>query len=114
MLPFDYIDHLKQKNFSLFDRVTTKTRVFQLIINHNLKIPNFDCDTIEIQDRNLDKKIYAASEIMEHFLSKHQKNMRNKALRILIPEHLVSIFIGKDGKNIIRLKESCGTQITVY
>ena len=35
-------------------------------------------------------------------------------LRVLIQEEMVSFFIGKEGKNINKLKDICRTKITVF
>lgn len=56
----------------------------------------------------------AVKMLLEHFLIKHQRDQNIKALRVLIQEDMVSFFIGKEGKNINKLKDICRTQITVF
>ena len=50
--------------------------------------------------------------LLEHFLIKHQRQ-REKVLKLLISEDLVSLFIGKQGKNIKHLMDKCHTTITL-
>lgn len=84
IFPYDYINHLENKNFALFNWIKRNTGVYDLNINNSLKIPDIKCETISIYDRDSHIKMQAVCALLEHFLSKHQRDKNPKALRVLI------------------------------
>lgn len=110
------MEHLKKNDCEVLKRIKKDSGVKVLEINPNLHLPDLQGNVVTISDRNRKKKETATEMLVEEYSSYLGKLVHWKEpmrLIILIPEAVVSLFIGYRGHQINKAMSMYGTKIIV-
>lgn len=115
IIDYDFYEELQKDNFTLLDKLKTNYKVEKVVIDDEIQIPELNGKILHINSSNSDDKYEAA----EYFVDKYMKfididgNSSSQSLKILMPEIIVSLFIGAKGKQIKQLMYDSRTKLTV-
>ena len=110
------MDHLRKSGKAVMKRIQEESGVRTLEIDPRLHLPDLRGNVVTIADKNRAKKEHATELIVEeyaNYLSNLVHWKEPMRLIILIPEGLVSLFIGYRGQQINRAMSAYGTKIVV-
>ena len=98
-----YSKKIIDSNYNIFKEIKEKTKISELKFELEIKIPDFNEKIIKIFDKCENKK----NKVIELLLNDYKKifllNNKNFKINILIPERLISLFIGNRGNQIKNL-----------
>lgn len=117
LVPFNYADHILDRNVNFLERVKDMTKVHYIKMDPNLNFSDLSCSVVYINDLNEQARYRACRKVIDHFLIKHMKfdpKDERLSLSILIPESQCSMFIGKEGKNIKGIMNKTSTQLDLH
>ena len=111
------IEYFKKKSKHFLKDIQRKTGCENLYIDSEKELPDLIGKVISISDKRMSRKqdaFYYLMDLYEDYLKEYEtKNKKWQSLIILIPEALVSLFIGYKGRNVKNLMKSFRTKIIV-
>lgn len=61
LFPYEYMDHLATKDFTLFKKIKDQTGVYNLLKDSLITLPNINCHTVYIFDEDSRRKLDATN-----------------------------------------------------
>lgn len=111
-----YYDKISRDGFEVLDKIRTKFLLETMKVDDSIEVPDLKGRVVHIFAANDDDKIEAAEYFVERYLKATDNNddsASDNSLKILMPEGVVSLFIGAKGKHIKQLMYDTKTKIIV-
>jgi len=108
-------DNLKRDNFNLLDKVSSNYKIDPVKFEENLKVPDLKGRVLSFTSNDLDEKFDSVEYFVERLFKSYEKNEDRSicCLKILMPENIVSLFIGSKGRQIKQLMFDTRTKIII-
>lgn len=112
----DYYDKLEREGFEIFDKIKSKYVLESMKIDDSIQVPELKGKIVNINSTIDDDRYDAAEYFAERYI-KSSEDYKDSAsgvtLKILMPENVVSLFIGAKGKHIKQLMYDTRTKLIV-
>lgn len=112
----DYFEKLSRDDFELFDKIKAKYALETIKVDDSIAVPDLRGRVVSLNAAIDDDKYEAAEYFAERYIKstdEYKDSSSNIALKLLMPENVVSLFIGAKGKHIKQLMYDTKTKIVV-
>lgn len=112
----EFFERLQRDGFALLEKVKSNKDIDTIKVEENLQVPELKGKVLNFNSGNDDAKFDASEYFAEKYVrssSDYKDSSSINSLKILMPENIVSLFIGAKGKQIKQLMYETRTKIIV-